>query len=232
MEDQCVIGIVPTPLIERAINLVLRDTVTALPDATIDVTEAPTRDQSVAIEGGRLDIGLGHSLAGVGSGHPNVICEQIMDDSLDTALLARDHPLASRRAIEPSDLSDIPFLFIERDTYEDLHDTVISRLRAHGLEPLIEAGYDGLHTVWGLTAEGGGWTIGTHSQRIQPPAGLVGIPLRGVHIPLGVELRFRRGENRPLVMHVLHLIRLHARTLEMQSDGPHARKHAFIAREA
>ena len=142
-----------------------------------------------------------------------------MDDALDTVLLRRDHVLASRRAIEPRELSNIPFLFIERDNYEELHDTVMSRLRAQGLEPLVNAGYDGLQTVWGLAAEGVGWTIGTHSQRVQPPSGLIALPLSGVHVPLGVELRFRRGENRSLVTHVLRLIRLHARTLDAQSGA-------------
>jgi len=31
----------------------------------------------------------------------------------------------------------IPFLFIERGKYEELHDTVMSRLRGQGLEPLV-----------------------------------------------------------------------------------------------
>ena len=186
---------------------------------TIDVTEIATREQGAGVDGGRLDVGLGHTFPGAGSGSHRVVAEQIMDDALDTVLLRPDHALASQRAIEPRELSNIPFLFIERDNYEELHDTVMSRLRAQGLEPLVNAGYDGLHTVWGLTAEGAGWTIGTHSQRLQPPSGLVGLPLSGVHLPLGVELRFRRGENRPLVTHVLQLIRLHARTLDAQGDA-------------
>lgn len=222
MEDQCVVGIVPTPLIERVISLVLRDTVTALPHATIDVTEMPTRDQGPAIDGGRLDVGLGHAFPGATTAYRDVLFEQIMDDALDTALLARDHALAGRRGIEPHELSNIPFLFIERDNYEELHDTVVSRLRRQGLEPLIETGYGGLHTVWGLTADGAGWTIGTHSQRRRPPSGLVGIPLDGVHIPLGVELRLRRGESRPLVTHVLQLIRFHARTLAVHDGTEHS----------
>jgi DNA-binding transcriptional LysR family regulator len=213
MEDQCVVGIVPTPLIERVISLVLRDIVTALPHATIDVIETPTREQSAAIHGGRLDIGLGHALPGASSAYPDVLFEQIMDESLDTALLARDHRLAGRSEIEPRELSTIPFLFVERRNYEELHGAVIAALRSGGMEPLIEDAYGGLHTVWGLTADGGGWTIGTHSQRMEPPTGLVGLPLTGVHIPLDVELRLRRGESRPLVTHVVQLIRLHARTL-------------------
>ncbi|MFL5605840.1 MAG: LysR family transcriptional regulator [Gemmatimonadaceae bacterium] len=233
MQDHCLVGIVPTPLIERAINLVLRDTVTALPHATIDVTEMPTREQGTLIESGQLDVGLGHGLAGAGSAEPSVIAEQIIDDPLDTALLARDHVLASRPSLEPRELSDVPFLFIERDSREELHDLVMSRLREQGLEPLVEAGYDGLHTAWGLTADGVGWTIGTHSQRRQPPAGLVGIPLNGVHIPLGVELRFRSGEGRSLVTHVLQVIRLHARTLETpDGDAVPVLKHELSARGA
>jgi DNA-binding transcriptional LysR family regulator len=221
MEDQCVVGIVPTPLIERIMSLVLRDTVTALPHAKIDVAETRTSDQSAAIDGGRLDVGLGHAFPGATSAYPDVIFEQIIDDSLDTALLARDHGLAGRRRIAPRELSSIPFLFIERDNHEELHDTVLSRLRSQGLEPLIQTGYDGLHTVWGLTADGIGWTIGTHSQRRQPPSGLIGIPLDGVHIPLGVELRLRRGESRPLVTHIIQLIRFHARTLGAHGATEH-----------
>jgi hypothetical protein len=42
--------------------------------------------------------------------------------------------------------------------------------------------------MWALAAEGEGWCLASGSERKDPPAGLVGVPIEGFSIPWGVTL--------------------------------------------
>jgi DNA-binding transcriptional LysR family regulator len=122
-----------------------------------------------------------------------------VDDVLECALLSKDHPLASRTILEPADLAGIPFLFMPRPFHPTFYDRIFNALAAIDLQPKVEREYAGLHTVWALSAEGLGWALGFRSHRSQSPEGLVAIPIRGLELPWGLDLLWRRKELNPHV---------------------------------
>lgn len=206
MEGRCVIGSVPTPLAARAVARVVRASAEAFPDAEILVEDVPTPRQPAALMDARIDLGIAHGILG-DAFDPEIVRIPLWDDPLDTALLAADHPLAGRRALDARELADVPFLFARRSHFPDFYDMVIGAVRRVGIEPSPRDEYDGLETLWALVAERRGWLLGAASQRRQPPPRTVGVPLTDLSLPWGAELLQRSDEQRPLVLRVAEIIR-------------------------
>lgn len=206
MEGRCVIGSVPTPLAVRVVARVVRSTVEERPDAKLFVDDIPTPRQPAALMDARIDLGVAHGSLG-DAFHPEILRIPLWDDPMDTALLAVDHPLAGRRAVDARELVDTPFLFARRSHFPDFYDMVIAAARRAGIEPSPKDEYDGLETLWALVAEGRGWLLGAASQRRQPPPRTVGVPLTDLSVPWGAELLQRVDEQRPLVLRVAEIIR-------------------------
>jgi DNA-binding transcriptional LysR family regulator len=122
-----------------------------------------------------------------------VICrERLVDDLIECALLGRDHPLAARQMLDPAELESVPFLFMPRAFHPPFYDRIFNALAAIELRPKVEREYAGLHTVWALSAEGHGWSLGFRSHRDQPPEGTVAVPVRGLALSWGLDLLWRR----------------------------------------
>ena len=66
---------------------------------------------------------------------------------------------------------------------------------------------EGLGTMWALAAEGEGWCLASGSERKDPPAGLVGVPIEGFSIPWGVTLLTRVDETSAAALTVTDLLR-------------------------
>jgi hypothetical protein len=89
-----------------------------------------------------------------------------------------------------------------------------------GFAPLITGEYDGLPTVWALAAQGLGWALGSASQRIAPPQGVVAVQISDFDMPWGLELAYRRGESRMPVLEMISALRRAAHEVETGMAPP------------
>lgn len=198
MRGQVVIGSVTTPITARLIAAAMRALENG--DDTIEphVIDLATPEQPPALLSGQIDIGICHAYPE--PAYEAVICrERLVDDLIECALLSRDHPLASRAILEPRELESVPFLFMPRVFHPPFYDRIFNALAAIELHPMVEREYSGLHTVWALSAEGHGWSLGFRSHREQPPEGLVAVPIRGLALPWGLDMLWRRVDVNPHV---------------------------------
>lgn len=210
----CVIAVVPSPLAWETLTGAVADVATRLPAINVRLEEIPTPLQPAALREARVDIGLGHRQPTSADLDPNITRELLLPDTMNTALLSRDHPLAAKSELLLKDLRDLPLLFMERSFSPAFYDHVMGTFSRLGFSPRIDGAYNGLSTVWALTAQRLGWCIGTHSQRTFPPAGLIAVPIRDFNIPWGVELSYRADESRPPVLEVIQSLRHSARQLD------------------
>ena len=203
---RCVIGSVPTVPASRILAALTRACRETQPGVDLMFEEYPTPRQPDALREGMVDVGLCHAYLALDL-DPHVAQERLIDDSVECALVAIDHPLAGHERIKASELAHEPFLFGERSLFPPVYDRVFATLAALGLVPRVDATYDALHMLWSLAAQHKGWTLNFGVQRERPPAGLVAVPIEGLHLPWGLDLLWRRHEVNPVVSKVLDLIR-------------------------
>ena len=198
MRGQVVIGSVTTPITARMIAAAMRaleDGKNSLEPHVIDVSSP---EQPEALRAGEIDVGICHA-------YPEPIYdaviarERLVDDVIECALVSTDHPLARRTFLEATDLAQVPFLFMPRPFHPTFYDRVFNALAAIELQPRVEREYAGLHTVWALSAEGHGWALGFRSHCEHPPEGLVAVPVKGLALPWGLDLLWRRNDVNPHV---------------------------------
>ena len=202
----CRIGAIPSQLTGDILTGVLGHLREQFPAIAVEVREVLTPRQIDALREGEIDVGLAGAYPGLVD-DPSIASVQLSDDSVDCALLASTHPLASRAWLTPADLATEPFLFIARPTYPKLYDTVMQAFADIGLRPVVNGVFDSPRTVWRLAADSMGWTVGTRSLRSNPVPGLVAVPIEGFHVPSGVALLWRRDETDPSIRVVLDAFR-------------------------
>lgn len=200
----CVIGGVPTLAVQRVFQELIKRSqapVSALPEITL--IDVPTPHQPDAVREGTIDIGIGHSTPLLPAAEAGIQRLSLLNDRMNRALIPAHHDLAGRPLLELRDLAALPFLFLDRATQPALYDQVYGAFTAREFEPLVCGTYDGLQTVWALVAQGRGWGIGFESQRDEPPAGTVAIPIDDFSLPFGVQAIWRAGDERASVRRVL-----------------------------
>ena len=208
IEGRCVVGTVATAASTALLARVTERCIARHPEIALVVHEMTTPEQRAAISHADIDLGLAHALPTPGWNRGDrIVATRLVNDRLDTALLALGHPLATHHQIEPHELADVPFLFMDRSLHPAFYDRVHGALAALGLRPRIDATYDALQTVWALTAQGKGWTVGFHSQLERSPVGTVAVRIAGFNLPFGLELLSRRGESSPAVLTVMAAFR-------------------------
>lgn len=230
VEGRCVVGTVATAASAALLARVTERCVTQHPDLQLVVQEMTTPEQRTALAAADIDLGLAHSLPTPGWNRGDrIVATRLLDDRLDTALLVRGHPLANRPEIEAVELANVPFLFMDRSLHPAFYDRVHSAFAALGLRPHVEATYDALQTVWALTAQGKGWTVGFHSHLDRSPAGTVAVRIAGFSLPFGLELLSRRGEASPAVVTVMAAfrdVRQTGRASAKMNESAHAGKQS------
>ena len=207
-EGQCVIGAVATAASSELLARVTEQCAARNPAVTLLIQEMTTPAQWTALTRAEIDLGLANALptarrAPAGA----IVATRVHHDRLETALLARDHPLAGRRRIDARELADVPFLFMDRAFHPAFYDRLYGAFAALGLRPRVDSTYDGLQTVWSLVAQGQGWAVGFHSHLARPPAGTVAVRIAKFSLPFGLDLLSRRGETSPTVRAVTAVFR-------------------------
>jgi DNA-binding transcriptional LysR family regulator len=172
------------------------------PGISIEIAEMLSLAQIARLRERRIDIGICGA-------HTSLADEPLIDhliikkDVVDSALVSENHPLASRRELDPSDLTDVPFCFLDRASHPTFHDAVMEALGIIGLVPRVTTVFNGSRAMCRAAADLGGWALGNNSSRVRAPAGMVAIPIKGLQIPTGFQLVWRRDEFDPAVIAVL-----------------------------
>jgi DNA-binding transcriptional LysR family regulator len=206
VRGKCELGVVPPAIARGIVSNLLQRLATGFPDVELVVAEIPTPRQPTALLAHEIDLGIAHAYPGL-IVTPALTGVRLVDDAIDCALVGTEHPLAGRSSISGAELSDVPLLFMPRDFHPAFYDNVMEALARIGLTPRIDATFDGLRTVWSLAARGMGWSIGSHSQRQEPPPDLVAVPVEDLHIPWGLEVLWRVGETSDAVHAALWILR-------------------------
>ena len=202
----CNVASTPSTNVRELLNSAVRRGADRLPHLEILVQEVSTPMQPEAVHSARFDIGLCHPFTNLVAPYPDLDCQLLLHDVLDGALLSIHHPLAKKTTITFADLADIPFLFFERGFHPPFFDFMMETFRRHGYRPVIGPMQEGLSTMWSLAAAGEGWCVASGAERIDPPAGTVGVPIEGFSIPWGVNLLMRRDEVRATPLAVMNLL--------------------------
>lgn len=202
----CIVAVTPSANVRELLNTVLHQVEKTSLDLEILVQEVPTPMQPAAVHGAKVDIGLCHPFTNLAAEYPDIDCRLLIEDVIDGALLPVGHPLAKRSSITFADLANTPFVFFRREFHPAFHDFITETFRSHGYRPIIGPMQEGISTMWALAAEGEGWCLASGSERRDPPAGLVGVPIEGFSIPWGVCLLTRRDESRATDLTVINLM--------------------------
>jgi DNA-binding transcriptional LysR family regulator len=203
---RCVLGVSPTPLIWDVVTRSVAACAKDAPTIEAEVEDVPSPIQALALNEGRIDIGLGHRHPGLAMLDRTVQRMQLLPDTLNSALLASTHPLASRSSITLADLADVPLLFMRRAFNPRFYDEIMSQFARSGFTPRIEAEHDGLPTVWALAAQGLGWCIAAESQHEHTPSGLRAVRITDFALPWNCDLTYRKDESRPAVLEMIRFI--------------------------
>jgi DNA-binding transcriptional LysR family regulator len=221
MEGRVVLGAVATGPTSALLTSAITRSAERYPEVHLLVEEMPTPLQFAALAAGEIDLGLAHAFPTLGRAKPaGIVALRLYEDRLDAALLPAEHPLAGRGQIEARELADLPFLFMDRAFHPGFYDRVFAELRRLGLEPRVDATYDGLQAVWSLTGQGKGWSLGFRSQRDRAPTGTAVVTIKKFNLPWGIELLSRVGEPSLAVQGVIEVFR-EARALRPRQQ--HAR---------
>jgi DNA-binding transcriptional LysR family regulator len=207
VSGQCNMAAVPSSEVRQLVGRVISVAAVRYPDIAFHIQNIPTPHQPEAIRNGRFDLGICHPFPGLVANYPEVDCVELMSDVIDSALISKKSPLASKTKLDFADLREIPFLFFHREFHPAFHDCVMDAFRAAGFQPKSGAMQEGLQTMWALTAADEGWSLGFGRQRSAPPTGVVAIPIKGFSIPWGVVLLTRKDESRAATLTMIDLVR-------------------------
>ena len=203
---RCTIGAMAAEFTGNLIRDVIRHVANRHPAVSIQIDEMLSLAQVAALTARRIDLGLAAATTPLRDDQ-QLDALPVLDDPLDCALVSASSSLARRKWIRPGDLADLPFRFIERDTNPAFYDMVMERLGALGASPRPVGSYNATRAMWRAVTDVGGWTLGARSMRAAPFGRMVAIPIRGLHIPWGVRLLWRRDESDPAVLAVRNAFR-------------------------
>jgi DNA-binding transcriptional LysR family regulator len=205
-QGQCVLATITTPMSTHVVTNVLGHCAKAVPGMELEIVEVPSINQTTALLSATVDVGFGAVSLGSDT-DPSIEREHMLDDPIDCVLISRDHPLAARDRVRLSDLASLPFLFAPRDWHPAFHDQVMQRLERLDFASPVDTTFQSLQLRWSRAAEGKGWCLGFHSQRKLTPRGTVAVGVDGLFVPWGMELLWRRGDDREMVTKLIDAFR-------------------------
>lgn len=188
-------GVLDGRRLSRALARVRRE----LPHVRVHLAEIPSIEQAQALRAGRIDVAAG--LADP-EGDGIVRREPLYEESVDSVLVARDHPLASRPRLSVADLRDVPLVKLTHFNHAGLRLIEVEEgvaTRVH--DQATMAG------VYAMVAAGAGWTFGIRAMREHPPPGTVLRRVHGFRGRIAVSLRLRARDLSLAQQNVVRIIR-------------------------
>jgi DNA-binding transcriptional LysR family regulator len=209
LAGRCVIGASRVQMWNGLVPQVIARVRKEFPGIELSIEEQALQKQWKALTACETDLGLGSPPE---RDYSQLSYETHAFDILDTVVLSRSHPLASRESLTLEDLSDD--VFIHRDGVDSFR-MVRAEFARRGFEPKVERKTDSLDSILMMVAAGGGWTILPRSIRqfVGRTAGVV--PLTDFTVPYIHARLWRRGESRPVVRTVLSLLRRMSEELQL-----------------
>jgi DNA-binding transcriptional LysR family regulator len=192
------LGLSRAVLFTKGITRSIAAAVEGFPFVDLVLHELSEEQQISALAAYRVDavIGVESEKPHTGVDH-GVRTDVLFSAVLDGALLAKSHPLADKRTLEPSDLAAIPLL--ARYTW------VSPEAPGKVVETAQVRQFESIDSILALVAAGVGWVAATTSA--VAPQGTVVRPVRGIAIPFWVVIRSRAGERSKLVTNTLAAVR-------------------------
>jgi DNA-binding transcriptional LysR family regulator len=175
------------------------------PDIAVEIHEMLSETQLEALEQRQIDVSIGGTHRSAAE-HRAIGALNLMENPLDSALLSSSNPLAGRSSITLSDLAGLPFFLVDRSVSPGFYDLVVGVLERHGLSPDSRGQATGIHSLWRLVADSTGWALAPRSVQRNPPAGTVAVPIAGLSIPWGFNVRWRLDDSSPITAAVLEVI--------------------------
>ena len=158
------------------------------PMVEVDVSEAVTRVQWMAVRSEKSDLGIGIAPT---REFTDLEWQRLATQRFDAALLPSTHPLASHASIRLADLSAEPIVAgFRRDADHHAMCVKIAR-RATPATPLILV--ETLADAFAQMANGVGWTPFARSLSEWAPAGLVVVPVADLDATLPIYVIWKRG---------------------------------------
>jgi len=173
-------------------------------DIDLEIIEMEGPEQWRRLDAGQLDLGV--TLLPPSS-VTSLTSEPILDSTIDSVLVAVDHPLAGRRSITGSSLNQTPLIGFDPSIHPEFMDRLMDQLARAGIEPEARLHYPSMQSVWTLVAAGRGWTLTSSKWGRRAPEGTVRIPVRDLSLPFYLSLVSRRGEERSHVLAVMQAFR-------------------------
>jgi DNA-binding transcriptional LysR family regulator len=198
-----VLGVVPHAEVDRIVGRVIESFCCTGINVQLAPRALTTTQLGEALRNSELDVAIGYAYPMPVAQMDGLVRQPLFRDELSCAMLSAAHPLASRRELSLAELSEVPFLFPRRAVLPRLYDAVMQKFTAAGATPRVDAEYDGVQTIWSLTAQGLGWSLGTSRQLQSPPSGTLCVPLRDFMLPWGAELVYRADEDRSNVLRLV-----------------------------
>ena len=121
------------------------------PDTQVTLVEGDQSRIQAALAAGEAEIALMYD-----ENLPDWLTKEVLIERTPYVLLAADHPLAAKDAVEPRDLDDIPMVLLSTPPSPDYFLTL---LREQGVEPQVAWQSSAIETVRGLVANGLGYAL-------------------------------------------------------------------------
>ena len=135
----------------------------------------------------------------------DIATERINDARIEIALLPTTHPLASRLIIEPHELNPYPLLWVPRAYHPEVYDSLVDELARLGITSPIVDTHSGVYAVFLAVAAGQGWQPLPGRFVEAPPDGTVGVPVRGLAVPLWEAVMWRADDQRPIIAQIVEV---------------------------
>ena len=189
------------------------------PEVTVVIQDFDPPDTWETVSDGRADIAvcLEHGA------YAGLIAEPLWVETMDRAIVPRDHPLATRGAVSLPQFGNLPFIFARSTIHPGTFDRGAEEMRSAGMKSPVLALEGDLRAVHLAVAAGRGWTLMSRARAKAPPEGTGVLTVEGFHLAVRMMVEWRRGERRSVVHTVLR------RMLEVARTYPEAQVRATPA---
>jgi DNA-binding transcriptional LysR family regulator len=201
---KCILGAGRYPLWNGLLGRIVEQARRDFPGIEVVVEEFSSEKQWNALENAEIDIAIGAALEAenlrfAGATHSV--------DLIDSIVVARTHPLASRESVTLDDLERETYIRYAPEVEGEATRNLDATLSRRGFTPAAERTASNADSVRMLVRAGVGWSPLPRSMRHALNAGLVAIPVDDLAIPLRYVYMHRRGDQRPAVRSILTSIR-------------------------
>lgn len=173
------------------------------PNARVEFFDLATKEMLAGLEGDKLDV-----VVTVGQPHETrgLVWTPLARSAWQLAV-NRNHPLAQRKRITPTEVGAAPLLvFCQRD-YPEYWETITGWLREHRLRPQIAGEYDGVDSLMAAVESGLGVAVVTTRTADRVPKRVQLKTLASAPEPLCIAVGHRadRADDKPLAVFVKEL---------------------------